>query len=268
MTTYSPALASQVGSLLSQLVPGMPASVATAWATLESGVGNNPYGVESSPGVLATYSRMQAGVQAAANLLLTSPSYSGIRSALTTGEPTAVASAIVASPWNTPNSAYYASGFTAAGIPVDLSTVPVTGTSTSYTEPSPAAQTSVFSSIAQWLGISSSTTLTTALADEAATKYGAANANVGSEAYSGAVNSFLTAILPYVGQAAGNVPLSLNAAGQNPTTVAAGAQAGQTKGSLIPNWGAYISDLGIALVIIVAALALGFMGVQRLLPAD
>jgi hypothetical protein len=124
VTTYSPALASQVGTLFSQLVPGFPKGVATTWATLESGVGNNPYGVTDGNGHLLTFASLQAGVQAAATLLLTSSNYSSVRAAVRTGDPNAVASALVASPWNTPGSPYYASGFTAAGYHIDLSTVP------------------------------------------------------------------------------------------------------------------------------------------------
>jgi len=190
---------------------------------MESGVGNNPYGVEVG-GHLASYPTMAAGIQAAANLLLTATQYSSIRSALRGGDPNAIASAITASPWNTSNSAYYAAQFTQAGFTIDLSTVPGSaGASSGAADASPAAQISPLQRLQQ------------------------------IEALLGGVSG-----IPVAGT---STPAGLSlgeAAVQSATTAGAGIAGGLLTG---------LGPVLVAGAIIIVALGLGFMGVQRLLPS-
>ncbi len=98
MATYSQSFAAQVGAYLYTLT-GIPTATGTAWALDESGVGNNPYGVEVN-GVRAVYGTWEQGVAAAAQLIRSAPWYSGIRAAIPSGNASTVAQAILVSPWN------------------------------------------------------------------------------------------------------------------------------------------------------------------------
>lgn len=281
MTTYSLALASQVGTLFSQLVPGFPTKLATDWATIESGVGNNPYGVtvKNSAGqwVLATYPTLQAGVQAAATLLLTAPQYSSIRAAVRTGDPNAVASALVASPWNTPGSPTYSAWFTQQGYHIDLSSVPgsagqagptpaspATGTLASYVSSTAAA---VAGSLTDWFTQASPTTpLTSAMVNAILGDVPVDNPNRAQ---------IQTALTQSIGTPINQI--GFNAAwfnsptgGLKPLTYlfpplgqAVDAASGAF-GSLF----AWVPGTAVSLAIIAAVAVLGIMGIQRLLPAD
>lgn len=283
--TYSPQLANQVGSLFSQLVPGFPSKLASDWATIESGVGNNPYGVTvknaSGSWVLATYPTLQAGVQAAARLFLTAPQYAPLRAATRTGDPNAIASALVASPWNTPGSPTYSSWFTSLGYHIDLSSVPgslpASGVDQPLNPPSAGTATlastvasaagAVAGSLSDWFTQASPTTpLTSAMV----------NAILGDVPVD---NPNRTAIQTTLTQAIGT---PINQIGFNPAwfnSPTGGLKPltylfpplGQAVDAATAGFGnlfAWVPGTAVSLTIIAAALVLGFMGVQRLLPAD
>lgn len=311
MTTYSPALASEVGSLMSQLVPGLSKNLATAWATLESGVNNNPYGMTSptatptggasyttpiknsdgSTTYLNGYRTLAAGVQAAANNLLTNPVYSSIRAALRTSDPNAVASALVASEWNTPNSAYYANGFTAAGFHIDLSSVPVAvgssnpGTSkpsdatfTSYTTPGSSSSSgssagAVAGSLTDWFTQGSPTTsLTSAMVQAILGDVPVDNPNRSqiqatlTSAIGTPINQIGFNASWFNSPTGGLKPLTylFPPLGQaiDTATQALGSVGSGLFGSLF----AWVPQAGVSLGILAVVVVLGFMGVQRLLP--
>ena len=127
---YAPAFAAYVGSLMAA-ASGVPARVATVWALSESGgatgpaatssATNNPYGVTVG-GQLASYPSLQAGVDAAAQLLRTAPQYRGVQAVLPSGNAQAIADAIVASPWaaqpGQSYSVYYAQTWPKLGLSV------------------------------------------------------------------------------------------------------------------------------------------------------
>ena len=138
---------SQTEPLAQRLVanlPGLDINLARAWIGAESGANNNPLGVTASRGssapvgqwigtntYLVKYATPQAGIDAAA-ALLQSPSmswaYGKTAQAIKTGDATAQANALIASPWNTPGSPYYKRVFTAAGLLKPSTALPQTST--------------------------------------------------------------------------------------------------------------------------------------------
>ena len=132
--TYTAAQTAPLAARLVQDLPGLNINVATVWITAESGNNNNPLGVMVN-GKLAQYATPQAGIDAAAARVKTLSYYTGIVASLPGGNARQQAMAIIASPWNVPNSPYYTRIFTAAGLlgtgggatrPVATVTVPIT----------------------------------------------------------------------------------------------------------------------------------------------
>jgi hypothetical protein len=107
-------------------LPGLDYNIAVRWIRAEQGVNGNVLGVTyvDAQGArrLRTYGSQEAGIRAAVSLLRSSSNYAGIRAAL--GQSYAIqARAITASPWNKPNSPYYARIFG-----INLPRLPGTGT--------------------------------------------------------------------------------------------------------------------------------------------
>lgn len=83
---------------------GMPLSVAQLWVQAEGGGAGANNWLNIMPGGQGiSYATPQAGADAAAQLISSSPAYSGIRGAISTGDPVNILRAIVASPWDGTN---------------------------------------------------------------------------------------------------------------------------------------------------------------------
>ena len=113
---YSSSQIDSAAKMLQAALPGLNYDVAKAWVTSEQGVNNNVLGVTNPANhSLYSYSSMQSGINAAANLVKSSSNYAGIRAVLgTTSQQEAAA--IVNSPWNAPShykSTTYAGGLRA-----------------------------------------------------------------------------------------------------------------------------------------------------------
>jgi hypothetical protein len=92
---------------------GLNASFLKMWLTAENGfANNNPLGLRDysagapSTHPLIVFPTLDAGLTATANLINTAPQYAGIR-ATRGGTVQQQALAVIASPWNVPNSPYY-----------------------------------------------------------------------------------------------------------------------------------------------------------------
>ncbi len=210
--------------------------VAELWYGVERGSYHNLVGVTSPSGQptfgatstvkagsqwLNVYPSDQAGADAAASLVATAPQYQGLRAALTPGHSWQdQLKALIASPWN---HGYYTS---ALGGYVDPSGAGPGGTQT----------------LADFLGLPSSTVLTPDLALQAAGKYAKANAAPGRP-YQFALNDILGRLKDYIGRPIGEVPFFVNAQGKNPTGVATGSGAGEPKGSILPDWGTELAAI-------------------------
>jgi hypothetical protein len=127
---YTTARVDYLASYLQGQLPGLDHDLAVKWINAERGVNGNVLGVtyDSSSsagyqGKLQTYSSQEQGLDAAAALVKSSGNYAGIRASLDK-DYTTQAQAIVASPWNVRNSAYYARLFgigTLSGTPTQSS---------------------------------------------------------------------------------------------------------------------------------------------------
>lgn len=143
--SYSTAQMNSAVDALVKAIPGLQPDVARAWVLAEQGVNYNILGVtytDSSGQHLFKYSSWSQGAAAANKLIQTGP-YAGIRNALKTGNSQKEAAAIIASPWNHP---YYSKGAGASALrqvagTASASNPPTPISSGTSTNPTPSGST-------------------------------------------------------------------------------------------------------------------------------
>jgi len=196
----------EVEPLAQQLVhelPGFDIRLARVWIKSESGTGNNPLGVthvENGVSKLSTYSSRAEGISAAVRLLKSSSNYSGVRTAIAGGNLRQQALALIASPWNHPGSPYYTKVFTAAGLLGGTATPPpTTGSSGGST------------TLAGFLGVPASTVVTLDMVKQATAKL--------PKDF-----NYFGYYFDFIGQRAGDVPLTTGAGGVVPAGTLAGGE--------------------------------------------
>lgn len=107
---YTTARVDYLARYLQSQLPGLDYDLAVKWINAERGANGNTLGVtyrDASGQHLYRYASQEEGIRQAAALVKRSGNYSGIRASLG-GSYLAQAQALVASPWNARNSAYYA----------------------------------------------------------------------------------------------------------------------------------------------------------------
>lgn len=162
--TYTAAQTEPLAQRLVANLPGLDISLARSWITAESGAHNNPLGVTAKVGsgkpigqmigpntYLVRYPTPQAGIDAASAMLKSSSmswAYGGVIKAIASGDRTAQAKALIASPWNARNSPYYTRVFTKAGF---LSGTTKTPTTTPTKTPTNTPPTGAVQGTMAWL---------------------------------------------------------------------------------------------------------------------
>lgn len=258
MAVYDQAAQDYVGRLIQQFTGGLvPSSVGVVWLSVENGDNNNPFGVTgrtaSGGQYLIQYPTLADGVRAAAQLLLTSPTYASTRRALEAarGNPAAAGQAIVESPWNRP---YYATKLVPKLLAAGLWPG---GTSTS----SSGMASTGSGTLAEWLGKKPS---------EPFTKGDLARLVDGyhSVGFGAIVELKLVPLLRvYVGHPISSLPTSIKIDSQHPavSVVPRSAQSEVTDavGGLFGDLFGWVPSFAVNGAILVTILVLGYVGIRR-----